>query len=311
MYSIVDLQTFIAVARQGGITAAASHLRISAATTSHRIAKLEATLGIKLFHRNSRNVTISHEGLIFLEKVEPILLQLQEAEQAVGVGESELRGHLRVTTSPWILSRFIMPHLARFRTRHPDLTIDFLTVDRYVSLVEEGLDCAIRVGNLTDSSLIARKLGESDRIICAAPEFLDQHGTPASLDDLEDALWVCLPWQSQFTARNETGSARRLTISRSVTVSNSDILTDAALQGLGITVKSRLAVARELAAGSLVEIMPGVLEPSSAPIWFLYPPNGRNSRKTMEFSRLVQSAFKDTVTEFPTAEPGTDNAQWS
>lgn len=292
MYSIHDLQTFVTVARLGGITSAAAQLRISAATTSHRIAKLEGALGIKLFHRNSRNVTVSHEGLIFLERVEPLLAQLQQAEMEVGAGKSELRGHLRVTMSPWILSRFIMPILAVFRAAHPDLTIDFLTVDRYVPLVEEGLDCAIRVGNLTDSSLISRKLGESDRIICAAPSFVAHHGAPGSIDELEQALWVCLPWQSQFDVNTPSGTTRRINIHRNVTVSNSDILTDAALNGLGITVKSRLAVARELDEGTLVELMPGILQPSVVPIWFLYPPNGRNSRKTLEFGKLARQAFK-------------------
>lgn len=195
MYSIPDLQTFVTMARHGGITAGASAQGISAATASHRIAKREARLGIQLFHRSSRNFTLSDEGTLFLERIEPALRDIEEAEYEAGGRSAILRGHLRVTMSPWILSRFIMPHLGAFRQQHPDLTIEFLTVDRYVSLAEEGQDCAIRVGKLADSALISRKLSDNERIICAAPQFLDQFGTPEGIDDLRKALWVCLPWQ--------------------------------------------------------------------------------------------------------------------
>ena len=288
MYSIPDLQTFVAVARQGGITAAAVQTGISAATASHRIAKLEDKLGVQLFHRNSRTFTLTDEGMLFLERLEPILQDLAQAETDVGGRHVSLRGHLRATMSPWILSRFIMPHLPAFRRAHPDLTIEFLTVDRFVPLVEERQDCAIRVGNLADSSLIGRKLSDNYRMICAAPSFLERHGTPRTEADLAAALWVCMPWQMHLDLK---GACKRLRMQRNVAVSNSDLLTEAAVQGLGLAVKSKLAVAQELARGDLVEVMPGTLNPADAPIWFLCPPEGRNSRKTVAFRDLVIGAF--------------------
>ena len=288
MYSIPDLQTFVAVARQGGITAGAVQTGISAATASHRIAKLEDKLGVQLFHRNSRTFTLTDEGMLFLERLEPILQDLAQAETDVGGRHVSLRGHLRATMSPWILSRFIMPHLPAFRRAHPDLTIEFLTVDRFVPLVEERQDCAIRVGNLADSSLIGRKLSDNHRMICAAPSFLARHGTPRTEADLAAALWVCMPWQMHLDLK---GARKRLRMQRNVAVSNSDMLTEAAVQGLGLAVKSKLAVAQELERGDLVEVMPGTLNPADAPIWFLCPPEGRNSRKTMAFRDLVITAF--------------------
>ncbi|MEM8591911.1 MAG: LysR family transcriptional regulator [Pseudomonadota bacterium] len=287
MYSIPDLQTFVTVARHGGITAGAGVLGISAATASHRIAKLETRLGVQLFHRSSRNFTLSDEGTLFLERIEPALRDIEQAEFEAG-GGTTLRGHLRATMSPWILSRFIMPHLGAFRATHPDLTIEFLTVDRYVSLAEEGQDCAIRVGKLADSALISKKLSDNERIICAAPSFLQRFGAPSSVEDLRKALWVCMPWQMQMEL---AGNHPKLIFERNVTVSNSDMLTDAAVHGLGLAVKSRLAIAKELEHGSLVEIMPGTLAPEQAPIWFLCPPESRNSRKTMAFRDLVVRAF--------------------
>ncbi len=292
MYSIPDLETFVAVARGGGITAAARQLGISGATVSHRIGKLEQVLKVTLFLRNSRSFALTDEGRIFLERIEGILDDLYQAEAEAGGGNTSLRGHLRVTLSPWILSRFIMPHLGGFRRAHPQLAIEFLAVDRFVSLVEERQDCAIRVGQLTSSSLIARKLSRNDRIICASPGFLSEYGVPRTIGDLQDAPWVCLPWQMRFDLRAPNGTVGQIAIRPNVTVSHSDMLTEGAAQGLGLAVKSRLAVQEELDAGKLVEVMPGTLHPSEAPIWFVTSPDARSGRKTKAFADLCAVAFR-------------------
>jgi len=291
MYSVNDLLTFVSVAKTGGVGSAAKALGISAATVSHRIAKLEDVLTLKLFHRNSRKVQLTNEGLIFLDRVEPILADLREAELDAGSGTGTLRGHLRVTLSPWILSRFIMPRLVEFQSRHPDLTVEFLAVDRYVSLVDEGVDCAIRVGPMADSTLRARKLSDNDRIICAAPAFCENHGTPRTVEDLRLMHWACLPWQTRFEMQ-DGGHRVQFTIPRRVAVSNSDMLTEAAVQGLGLAVKSRLAVQRELESGTLLEIMPGALRSSDAPISFVHAGNAMPGRKVRAFSELASQAFQ-------------------
>ncbi len=292
MYSIPDLETFVSVARNGGVSAAARHLGISAATTSHRIAKLENALSLTLFLRDSRNFRLTDEGQVFLERVERILEDLHQAEREAGGGDAPLRGHLRVTLSPWILSRFIMPRLGAFRRENPELTLEFLAVDRFISLVEERQDCAIRVGQLADSALIAQKLCDNDRIICAAPAFLHKYGAPSSVEDLSSALWVCLPWQMKFDVRAPDGSSKQITAMRNVIVSHSDMLADAAVQGLGLAVKSRLAVRAELKTGALVEVMPGTLISRDAPIWFLTTPDARSGRKTEAFANLCKEAFQ-------------------
>ncbi len=291
MYSVSDLETFLAVARQGGVTRAARRMGVSAATVSHRLSKLEAALHVKLFHRDSRTLRLTDEGMIFLERIDPILVELQSIEREVGARKSALRGRLRVTLSPWILSRFILPQLSGFRDAHPELTIDFLAVDRFVPLIEEGQDCGIRVGVLQDSALVARKLSENERMLCAAPTYIARNGAPDSISALQSANWVLLPWQRQLDVIDAENHRQRLALPQGVTVSNSDILTESAVQGLGIAIKSRLAVSREVADGRLVEVMPGVLSEPYAPIWFVYPQVGRNSRKTIEFGALATRAF--------------------
>lgn len=168
MYSVDDLATFVAVAHRGGITAAAHQLGISPATASHRIAKLERALQLTLFHRNSRSFRLTDEGQRYLERIEPVLDELASARDEAGGTRAALRGHLRVTLSPWILSRYILPALPDFKRDHPELSLEFLAVDRFVPLVEEGQDCAVRVGQLKDSALRARRIADNERVLCAA-----------------------------------------------------------------------------------------------------------------------------------------------
>ncbi|MEO1000316.1 MAG: LysR substrate-binding domain-containing protein, partial [Pseudomonadota bacterium] len=264
---------------------------ISPATASHRLRKLEGALRLTLFHRNSRVMRLTAEGQVFLERVQTILADLAQAERDAGSGVAELSGHLRITMSPWILARFIMPALAAFCLRHPRLSFEFLAVDRYVSLVAEGQDCAIRVGQLEDSALVARKLAENARIICAAPALLDRLGPLEGTDALLAAPWVCLPWQRRFAIRDAGGRRREASVLGAVQVSNSDMLTEGAVRGLGLAVKSRLAIEAELRDGRLVEVAPGTLWEPSAPIWFVFPPAARNAQKTRLFGDMASRAF--------------------
>jgi len=291
MYSIPDLETFVAVARCGGVTSAAREQGISAATVSHRLGKLEAALSMKLFNRDSRSVSLSEEGQVFFSRIEVILEDLRQAEYAASGNQSQLRGHLKVTMSPWILSRFIFPRLAKFRQQHPELTVEFLAVDRFVSLAEEAQDCAIRVGRLPDSALKFKKLCDNERIICATPHYLREHGHPKNLHELREAQWVCLPWQTRFDVAEQGAKLQELKVRRHLLVSSSDMLSAAANNGLGLVARSRLAVQHELDTGQLLEVMPGTLRNAEAPISFVYAPHTNTSLKTKAFAQLAQDAF--------------------
>ena len=290
MYSIDDLKTFVAIAEANGVTAGARRVGISAATASHRLNKLETALELTLFHRNSRMLRLTDEGQIFFERTEVILADLAQAERDAGSRTAQLKGQLRVTMSPWILTLYVLPKLQEFQNAHPELTFEFLAVDRFVSLSAEGLDCAIRVGEMPDSALVARKLSDNHRIICAAPALLARHGTPSNAESALDLPWVSLPWQTRI-AFQAKGKRRDATIRSNVLVSNSDTLTEAAIQGLGLAIKSRLAVQNELDAGRLVEVAPGSLWKPHAPIWFVYPPEARSATKIDVFSAFVSQCF--------------------
>lgn len=291
MYSIDDLKTFVAIASAEGVTAGARRVGISPATASHRLNKLEATLKLTLFHRNSRMLKLTDEGQIFLERIEVILADLAQAERDAGSGDAGFSGLIRATMSPWILSRFILPSLPAFQRAHPQLRLEFLAVDRFVSLSAEGQDCAVRVGKLPDSALVARKLSENDRIVCASPDFLSRHEIPDSWQNALDLPWVCLPWQTRISFADAKRKRQDATVQAIVLVSNSDTLTNAVSQGVGMAIKSRLAVKDELDRGVLVEVLPGSLWKPSAPIWFVYPPEAKSASKTEVFGQFISSCF--------------------
>lgn len=288
MYSIEDLQSFVEIARRGGITAAANSQGLSPATVSHRLNKLEKHLGVTLFHRSSRTVSLSTEGRAFFDRVEDILEDLSDAELDIGSHGGQLRGHLRVTMAPWILSRFILPSLHMLQAAEPGLSFEFLAVDRFVNLAEEGQDCAIRVGSLTDSSILSKKLANNRRILCASPMYLERHGTPKTVVDLVNHKSVCLPWQRDWGLGANMPNT-------TVTVSNSDTLTDAATHGLGIAAKSELAVAHELMSGQLLEVLPGTLKDADAPISSLRLPHLKDSRKVDAFVDFTSKCFGPTA----------------
>ena len=294
MYSVNDLETFVAVAKHGGISPAARVLGISVATTSHRLSKLEQSLKVALFHRSNRSLKLSDEGARFLERIEFILEELQQAECEISGRSAQLRGHLRVTMSPWVLKRFVMPSLPKFQAEHPDLTIDLNVSDRFVPLAEEMTDCAIRVGELVDSSMVGYKLSDNKRVICASPKYIAQFGDIDSVTKLQQAAWVCLPWQTSLMVKHGNKSNQSIQMAKKLIVSSSDMLTEGALHGSGLAIKSYLAIEQELANGSLVEVMPGCLSNDDAPISFLYPAGARTVRKIQYFKEFVSHLFKSS-----------------
>ena len=291
MYSLRELETFVAVVENGGIVSAASALRLSPATVSLRLSKLEKALKTVLVFRDSRKLKLSPAGEVFYQRVGHILDALSEAEHQIGAKGSDVRGTLRATMPPWVFSRFVMPNLARFEQAYPDLILDFLINDHFVNVVEDKQDVAIRVGKLADSALLARKLINNHRLLCASPEYLARYGVPRSLADLQHHYWVCLPWQRQLKVK-EGGQASTLNVRTRFTVSNSDNMTQAVIAGHGIGIKSLIAVKEELQSGILVEILPGLLADNDAPVWFLKPQNSLATRKTDVFFHFMQSVFK-------------------
>ncbi|MFW8589370.1 LysR family transcriptional regulator [Glaciecola sp. 2405UD65-10] len=295
MYSVNDLETFIAVVENKGVLAAAREQKISPATVSHRLSKLERELSTVLVFRDSRRIRLSPAGELFYARVGGIIEALYDAEHEIGARSSSVSGLLRVTMPPWIFSKYVMPQLSKFEQEYPQLKLDFLISDQFVNVVDNTQDVAIRVGKLNDSALLSRKLVDNSRILCASPAYIKKRGMPKTLAELEEHSWVCLPWQQQLRVFDEHKNTQTLHANTRFTISNSDNMTQAALAGHGIAIKSLIAINDDLAQGRLVEVMPNVLANSDAPVWFLRAQNALPMRKTEVFYTFMKSLLQSAT----------------
>lgn len=279
MYNVHDLVAFATVIEKKGVSAAATALDLSPATVSHRISKLEKHFNEQLFHRDSRHFKPSPKGEALYHYVLKIIALVDEAEDVVGFDSDKLSGDISLTLPPWVFEKYIAPHLSGFLAKHPKLNIHFITSDEIASLVEDGIDAAIRVGQLEDSGLLAQRIAGGRRILCASPDYLQQHGTPENIADLASHHWVCLPWQRQWQLKSSANEITNIKGRNQITVSNSDSLTQSAINGLGIAMKSELAIRDYLTSGVLVEVLPNTIFNDSSPIWLVRAPQSARSKK--------------------------------
>ncbi|MFZ2308779.1 MAG: LysR family transcriptional regulator [Rhodoferax sp.] len=270
MDKLKQLETFVSVATRGSLTAAAVAEGVAPAIMGRRVDALEERLGVKLLLRTTRRITLTHEGSAFLEHCQRILADVANAEASVSAGGVKASGHLRITAPAGFGRRHVAPLVPRFRELHPEVTISLNLSDRVVDIAGEAYDCAVRVGDMPDSSLVSVRLADNRRLCVATPAYLARHGTPKTPADL--ARFGCLTLSSD--ASQTRGWAFRATPgSEAVTYlkpvgpldcSDGQVLHDWCLAGWGIAWRSTWEVEAEIAAGRLV----AVLEDYAA------PPNG-------------------------------------
>ncbi|MEX8517622.1 MAG: LysR family transcriptional regulator [Leptothrix sp. (in: b-proteobacteria)] len=262
-----QLETFAAVATKGSMTAAASAEGVAPALIGRRIDALEARLGVKLLVRTTRRLSLTHEGAAFLEDAQRILADLANAEASVSAGGVKASGHLRVTAPAGFGRRHVAPLVPRFLALHPEVSLSLNLSDRVVDIVNEGFDCAVRVGELQDSSLVSLRLADNRRLCVAAPDYLKRAGTPQHPSEL--ARHHCLTLSSDASqtrgwAFRIDGQVQHLRPNGRLDCSDGQVLHEWCLQGLGIAWRSTWEVARDVADGRLIALLED----------FAAPPNG-------------------------------------
>jgi len=274
MDRLKQIESFVAVATKGSLTAAAHAEGVAPAVIGRRIDALEGRLGVKLLVRTTRRITLTHEGSAFLEDCQRLLADLANAEASVSAGGVKASGHLRITAPAGFGRRHVAPLVPRFRELHADVTISLNLSDRVVDLAGEGFDCAVRVGDFPDSSLVSVRLADNRRLCVATPDYLRRHGTPAHPSDL--ARFDCLTLSSDasqtrgwaFSVPAEGGGAAaelmHIKPAGPLDCSDGQVLHDWCLQGWGIAWRSTWEVEREIADGRLQEVLAA----------FAAPPNG-------------------------------------
>jgi DNA-binding transcriptional LysR family regulator len=274
MYSLQPLLAFAETAKRGSFAAASRELGCTPSTLAKAVARLEAQLRVRLFHRTTRRVTLTADGERLFGRCQRVLAELQLLQEEASGARNAPSGTLRIDM-PVSFGRMVMlPLLARLVEQNPALAIDARFSDLYVDLVREGVDLAIRTGALKDSTLIARRFGSQELLLFAAPSYLSRAGTPRSVDALRAHTAVLFrvpstgrdrPWHFRVRGRNTT-----FLPSSRVRVDDGEAIVNAAVLGLGIGQVPHYMVARELAAGTLMELL-SAFRPPAMPIWAVMP----------------------------------------
>jgi DNA-binding transcriptional LysR family regulator len=250
-----EMEVFARVVQDGGFSAAARNLDITPSAVSKLIARLETRLGTRLLVRTTRALTLTEEGEAFHHAALRILQELNEAEQEAAGGA--VRGRLRINTTIPFGTMFVAPAIPEFIARNPDLIVDLSFTDGIVDLVAEKTDVAIRMGNLPDSGLIARKLGQSRRVVCASPDYLARRGSPETPADL--AYHDCLTFNFRRARPSWPfrGHDRDIAqpVKGSIVVNNGETMKQMVLAGAGIARVGLFHVAEEIAAGRLIPVL--------------------------------------------------------
>ncbi len=250
-----QMLVFDAVVREGGFTAAARALDQPKSTVSKRVAELEARLGVRLLHRSTRRVRLTEEGAAYHERCRRIVHEAEDADRAVQDSAGAPRGLVRLT-APAATAGFLSPIAAHFLRAHPGVSLEIQLLDRRVDLIQEGFDLAIRAGPMRDSSLVARRLGTSERCLVASPAYLAARGAPRHPRDLR--RHECIRTEAGAVAWRFERGRRKLAVpvAGRYVASSGQLARDGALAGLGIASVPRFVAAPDLAAGRLAAVLP-------------------------------------------------------
>lgn len=271
------LQQFVAfsqTARHGSFAAAARELGTAPSTIAKAVLRLEESLGVKLFHRTTRQVSLTPDGQRLFQRCERVLAEIEDLQADAAGTRAHASGSVRIDMPIVFGRRVLLPLLAQLQEQHPALEFDLRFSDAYVDLVRDGIDIAVRVGELRDSTLVARRFASQTLLLCASPAYLQRHGTPTSRRALAAHQAVLFrmpssgrdrPWQFA-----ERGRAKSLTPATRTRLNDGDALVQAALLGMGVVQVPDYMVADELVDGRLVELLPAC-RPSPMPISAVLP----------------------------------------
>jgi len=267
MDRLKQLETFAAAATKGSLTAVGNAEGVAPAVIGRRIDALERRLGVKLLVRTTRRLSLTHEGSAFLEDCQRLLADWASAEASVSAGGVKASGHLRITSPAGFGRRHVAPLMPRFLATHPDVSISLNLSDRVVDIVNESFDCAVRVGDLPDSSLVSVRLADNRRLCVATPAYLKRAGTPRHPNEL--ARHECLALSSDASqtrgwAFNVDGEVVYLRPTGRLDCTDGQVLHAWCSAGLGLAWRSAWEVEQEVRAGELVSVLTD----------FAAPPNG-------------------------------------
>ena len=291
MNHLKQLQAFVNSATRGSLSAAAQIEAVTPAVIGRRLDALEARLGVKLLLRTTRRLSLTYEGQAFLEDCQRILNELANAEAAVSLGSIRASGHLKISAPAGFGRQHVAPQVAVFMQANPDVTVRLDLTDRVVDLVNEGVDCAIRIGEMADSSLTSSKLGEMRRLIVASPAYLACYPAPVKPEDLATHNCLSLDQQRGWTLRQTPeGDIANHKVSGNFECNDGAVLHEWALAGKGIAWRSMWEVGDDLRRGELVSLLDDYAAPPVG-IYAVFPESRHLPMRVRLFIDQLKTTF--------------------
>jgi DNA-binding transcriptional LysR family regulator len=284
-----DMSAFVNAVERGGFSAAARAMKVTPSALSKAIAKLEARLGVRLLRRTTRSLALTPEGEAFYARARRIVADIREAENEVAGFRDRPRGLLKINTGNSFGYRQLMPALPEFLARHPDLKVELSFADKRVDLIDSGEDVAVRTGEVADDRLVARKIADAYRMICASPAYLARRGTPKRPEDLRGhdcVLMAGMPHLARWPFRSGI-----VEVSGPVRADSANAVLDLALAGMGLIRFSDFALADHVRAGDLTPVLVDAHVRESVPVWAVYPPARHKVPKTAAFVEFMRARF--------------------
>ena len=289
-----NMETFIKVVDAGSMSAAADRMGVAKSAVSRRLKELEGHLGVELFHRTTRRLNLTDTGRTFYQQAVRILEDVLEAELATTQAHGELQGSLKIALPMSFGIMHMGPAINDFLQEHPKIEFDLDFNDREVDLIQEGFDLAIRIANLPDSSLIARRLAPIQQVVFASPDYLDHYGTPKSPDELQHHQ--CLAYSlindhKTWRFQDNNSQEIKISITPHLKASVGEFLRDAAVNGHGISVLPTFIVYKEIENGALVPILTDYI-PNPISAYAIYPQTRHLSQRVRQFVDFLVKRFE-------------------
>jgi LysR family transcriptional regulator for bpeEF and oprC len=288
------IASFVRVVEAKSFRAAAAQLEMTPSGVSRAVSRLEEQIGVRLLFRSTRALRLTDDGESFYERCKDILADLGDAVEALGYARIKPQGKLRVAMNVSIGRAGLIPNLADFEARYPDIRLELAMTDRNIGLIEEGIDCAIRMGELEDSNLVARKLGYFSNVLCASPAYLARHGTPTCIEDLRQHQCVNYVYPAngrvyQWQFDSPDGPVT-LDVDAHLLINDGESVIQAAMAGLGIIQVPHWLAAGPIAHGKLQVILEDTISTGS-PVWIVYPQKKHLSARVHAFIDWIQEVF--------------------
>ena len=282
MDKFMAITAFVRVAEHRGFTAAARKLGLSVSAITKSVARLEEDLGAQLFNRTTRRIALTDYGQEFYERCVPLLAQLEDAESTIRQANTVPKGRVRAVV-PFSFGRVtVAPALPKFHEKYPHIQLDLQFNDSPIGFIEEGIDVAVRTGELSDSRLITRLLTQGPQKTVASPRYLAKHGVPRVPEDLHQHNCILGRFGPEWTFRAPDGHDLTVRVGGNLTVYNGDVMREAAVAGVGIAQSTWWLFRKDLEAGAVVPILDDYAKLGS-PVWVIYPANRHLPAKVRAF----------------------------